>query len=57
MSPISQWQSMKIYRKLRTNKILRLFAFFIYDAGKHFCRFLNLFSFRLLVENVENASS
>jgi len=48
---------MKIYRKLRTNKILRLFAFFIYDAGKHFCRFLNLFSFRLLVENVENASS
>lgn len=32
MSPISQWQSMKIYRKLRTNKILRLFAFFIYDS-------------------------
>lgn len=27
MSPISHWQSMEIYRKLRTNKILRLFAF------------------------------
>jgi len=61
MSPISQWQSMKIYRKLRTNKILRLFAFFIYDAGKHFAclpsqHFLTCFSFGLRESgNVESA--